>query len=248
MSAIEVLTNQPDTLNFTAGAVSKAVFSAGSGAIGTFIYKLAMSDEAISSLGVDLLQEASGALAINVLLGTMPHVAFAVAWVVGIKSIVDLQRNKFIKTSMKARLMGNIVARSGASLGLTIGSAMIGQALIPIPLLGSFIGGVIGGFSAAALFSSYDKLIAKRVSLELLFCSLLLRFADRPLYSDSPLDAACMSRHESVIAGFVSAVSPFLAVPMSVEWLRNEMTKKDRDTREIVDDLYASSATRRKDD
>lgn len=42
--------------------------------------------------------------------------------------------------------MGNLTIDTASSLSSGILGAFVGQSLIPIPVLGAFIGGVVGGF------------------------------------------------------------------------------------------------------
>lgn len=46
----------------------------------------------------------------------------------------------------KAKLIGNATLTAVGSIGSTIGGILLGQALLPIPFLGAFVGGVLGGF------------------------------------------------------------------------------------------------------
>jgi phage tail tape-measure protein len=42
--------------------------------------------------------------------------------------------------------MGGAVITSVGSIGSIVGGILLGQSIIPVPFLGAFIGGVIGGF------------------------------------------------------------------------------------------------------
>ena len=144
----------------------------GTGAIGNFLFKLVQGKEKINTLSKNLARDAGSSIGLTVLMTTMPFVVLSIASVVGVKALNDLGSNQFINGKKKVSIVSDIVARTGTKAAMTIGGAAVGQTLIPVPFVGAFIGGVIGGFTASALESSYDSLIAKRVSMELLcfFC------------------------------------------------------------------------------
>jgi hypothetical protein len=54
--------------------------------------------------------------------------------------------NKYANTDKKMREIRNITIGSATSVSSGIIGAMIGQTLIPVPMLGAFIGGLVGGF------------------------------------------------------------------------------------------------------
>lgn len=58
-----------------------------------------------------------------------------------------------LNTTMKLKKIGHFGVQSGLGIGIKnhiniLGSAIVGQILIPIPFLGAIIGGTIGGISA----------------------------------------------------------------------------------------------------
>jgi hypothetical protein len=54
-------------------------------------------------------------------------------------------KNKIASNEKKFSNFGKIAIGTGATFGSSVTGGIIGQTLIPIPLLGAFIGGLIGG-------------------------------------------------------------------------------------------------------
>lgn len=54
--------------------------------------------------------------------------------------------NKYANSDKKMRELRNVTIGSATSIGSGLIGAAIGQTLIPIPMLGAFVGGLIGGF------------------------------------------------------------------------------------------------------
>ena len=242
--ALDIITSKKEVLLLTQGAVSGVALSAGSGALGVFIYKLVEGREDFSTLSKRLIISTGGSFTINILLGTVPNVAIALAWVVGIKAISDLQRNKLLRSSTKAKMITGVVARTGASIGITVGSAVVGQALIPIPILGSFIGGMIGGFSAAAIFGAYDKLLAKKVSMEVLYCYTAIVFNQFEQWEDCNKKSAevLIHKRKDIAQAFLTAMQPYLTKKYDIDAFMTEMKNKVDHISDVVEELYSSIA------
>jgi hypothetical protein len=54
--------------------------------------------------------------------------------------------NKATSSYKKMNQIGGVTMSAVGSIGSILGGIFIGQALIPVPILGAFIGGVFGGF------------------------------------------------------------------------------------------------------
>lgn len=54
--------------------------------------------------------------------------------------------NQYANSDKKLRELRNVTIGSATSLGSGLLGATVGQSLIPIPVLGAFIGGLVGGF------------------------------------------------------------------------------------------------------
>ena len=61
----------------------------------------------------------------------------------------------------KAKQIGKDTVSAVGSVGSSVAGMMIGQSLIPIPFLGVFVGGVIGGFLGQTGMKLINKLISK---------------------------------------------------------------------------------------
>lgn len=61
-------------------------------------------------------------------------------------TLYNILTNDYKNNQQKLSDIGKITIKTSASLGGGLIGAAIGQALIPIPLVGMFVGGAIGGF------------------------------------------------------------------------------------------------------
>ena len=180
-NATDILSANAINLQMSAQAMSGAFLMCGTGAVGSFLFKLVQGKESVHKISKELARDAGSSVALTVLMSTMPFVAISIASVLGVKTINDLRNNEFISDHKKVTIISEVLARAGTKTAFAVGGAVVGQSLIPVPILGAFIGGVVGGFTASALCSSYDSLIAKRVSLELFcfYCILQLQLRGR---------------------------------------------------------------------
>jgi hypothetical protein len=61
-------------------------------------------------------------------------------------SFYSIFSNKYSTFHKKFQEMGNLTIDTASSLGSGILGAFIGQSLIPVPIVGAFVGGLVGGF------------------------------------------------------------------------------------------------------
>eukprot|EP00919_Chromeraceae_sp_WS-2016_P070049 GHVR01166085.1.p1 GENE.GHVR01166085.1~~GHVR01166085.1.p1 ORF type:complete len:127 (+),score=8.53 GHVR01166085.1:874-1254(+) len=61
-------------------------------------------------------------------------------------SFYSIFSNQMSNRTKKIQEIGNITIDTASSIGSGILGAVIGQSLIPIPILGAFVGGVVGSF------------------------------------------------------------------------------------------------------
>jgi len=54
--------------------------------------------------------------------------------------------NKYANKFKKLRDLGNMAITTTSSVSSGLIGAMVGQTFIPVPVVGAFVGGVIGGF------------------------------------------------------------------------------------------------------
>jgi hypothetical protein len=153
-----------------------------------------------------------------------------------------LRKNKFIKGEKKAMIISDILARAGTKTAFAVGGAIVGQSLIPVPFLGAFIGGVVGGFTASALVSSYDNLIAKRVSMELFCFYCLFQLKKHAKWTKEPVTRGDVKAAEPDAAEFLDIIKLVLAVKISTQAFLDDLLAKQKDIREIMDEIYASIA------
>jgi hypothetical protein len=61
-------------------------------------------------------------------------------------SFYGVMRNKLNSTDKKMKDFGSLAIVASTSIGTSIAGGIIGQLLIPVPVLGALIGTAIGGF------------------------------------------------------------------------------------------------------
>lgn len=61
------------------------------------------------------------------------------------KAFYTIFSNKFSTDSKKLSELTGFVIKTGATVGTSIVGALVGQALIPIPIVGALVGTVVGG-------------------------------------------------------------------------------------------------------
>jgi hypothetical protein len=71
-------------------------------------------------------------------------------------------KNKATSSSKKMHEMGGATITAVGSIGSIVGGIFLGQALIPIPLLGAFVGGVVGGFCGTKGMRKINSFVERR--------------------------------------------------------------------------------------
>lgn len=61
-------------------------------------------------------------------------------------SFYSVMKNKMNSTGQKIKDFGSLAIVASTSLGTSIAGGIIGQLLIPVPVVGALIGTVVGGF------------------------------------------------------------------------------------------------------
>jgi hypothetical protein len=132
------------TMEFTGATVGKLASSVCNLAIGDFLYKLMKGKDDVRTITKDLVKDTSQYLALKVMIKSCPHLALAMATIIGIRTLNSVVQNEFIGREQKIERILNIFGKTGFRLGAAFGGALVGQALLPIPILGAFLGGVAG--------------------------------------------------------------------------------------------------------
>jgi hypothetical protein len=247
--AAKVFAGRPFRVNLPNTSIGGSLMMSGTGAMGNLLYKLVEGKENMKDISKGFVKDAGSSVALTVLMSTMPFVALSIASVIGAKALNDLRNNKFIKGGKKVTIISDILARSGAKAALTIGGAAVGQTLIPIPFLGAFIGGVVGGFTASAMESSYDSLIAKRISLELFCFFCLIKIMKRGKWAKERLYYDSVPNLREKIGTFLGSLEKVLRIKVNPKDFEGELLeKKQGDLFEIMDEIYASIAEKEKNE
>jgi hypothetical protein len=227
--------------------IGGSLMMSGTGAIGNFLFKLVEGKDEVQEISQKFVKDAGSSAALTVIMTTMPFVGLSIASVVGAKAINDLRKNKYIKPSKKVTIISEILARTGAKAALTIGGAAIGQTLIPIPFLGAFVGGVIGGFTASAVETSYDSLVAKRVSLELFCFFCLVKIKKRGKWAREKLFQDDIPNLDTELDTFLEVINTASKENIKKNEFKVQLLdKKQDDIFELMDDMFACIADKDK--
>lgn len=76
---------------------------------------------------------------------TIPIVGFLMAAGAFTKAFYRIFSNKFSTDSKKIAEITGFVVKTGATIGSSVFGAFLGQALIPVPVVGALVGTVVGG-------------------------------------------------------------------------------------------------------
>ena len=240
--ATNIITTEPVSLQLSSSILSTDIAMSGSGALGNFLYKLVEGKDNINNISKNFARDAGSSVAITVLVSTMPLIAISLASVLGVKAINDLRKNKFIKSQRKAVIISDILARAGTKTAFAVGGAIVGQSLIPVPFLGAFIGGVVGGFTASALVSSYDTLIAKRVSMELFCFYSLYQLNHFHKWTNELMTRSQIQACEEEAKQFLDILKGVLSMKVSLSGFMHDLITKQKDIQDLMDEIYASIA------
>ena len=216
IKAASVLTCNPHRLMMSLTALSNIAIMSGSGAIGCFIFRLVSGKMSLKESCKEFITNTTNSITINLIMSTIPYVAMSVAWVVSFKVMVDLASNKFVSKAKKAKLACSIIGRTGAGMSIAVCSALLGQVLVPVPLLGSFVGGVIGGFAVTAIFTAYGGLMAKKVSLETLFLYCMMRLSKHGIWTDAFITDSTLDFYRDSLLTFFKTISEFLEIEINI--------------------------------
>ena len=74
-------------------------------------------------------------------------------------SFYNIYNNKVTDSSKKMKEFSRVSLTTVGAVGASITGAIVGQALIPVPVLGAFVGGVLGGYCG----EKGTKVIAKKI-------------------------------------------------------------------------------------
>lgn len=82
---------------------------------------------------------------INQLMLALPIIGFLLAAGTFVKGFYDVFSNHFSTNSRKLAEITGFLIKTGATVGTSILGAVVGQTLIPIPVVGALLGTVLGG-------------------------------------------------------------------------------------------------------
>jgi hypothetical protein len=102
--------------------------------------------ENASDFMMDLSKGAAISGSFNYIISTVPIVGYLFVTGGYTYSFYAIFTNKYSTFGKKFQQVGNMTIDTASSLGSGILGAFVGQSLIPVPVLGAFIGGVVGGF------------------------------------------------------------------------------------------------------
>lgn len=115
------------------------------GSLGKCIADINNYDSA-SDFMMDLTKGAAISGTFNYLIYNVPLVGYLFVTGGYTYTFYSIFTNKYSTFGKKFQEIGNMTIDTASSVGSGIIGAFVGQSLIPVPVLGAFIGGVVGGF------------------------------------------------------------------------------------------------------
>ncbi len=94
----------------------------------------------------DLSKRAILSKSLEEIMMVIPIVGFLIVAGSFTKAFYEIFSNHFSTDSKKLTEITGFVIKTGATVGTSILGAFVGQALIPIPVVGALVGTVVGGF------------------------------------------------------------------------------------------------------
>ena len=151
--------------------------SSASGALGELLYDLMEGKKKLSALPKDLLLRTAQDLVISTIIGFSPFIAIAIAGSLGAFSVYSFVSNQTLSSEKKVQMIVELFTKGSVRSAITLGGAVLGNSLVPVPVLGSIVGGVTGGFLASFTFGAIAKLVQTDILLEPLAFYCLWMFA-----------------------------------------------------------------------
>jgi hypothetical protein len=106
--------------------MSNLALSSTGGAFGTFLYELIEGEKQFKEVFTGFAANSSQGIAMGLLMNNFPYVGIGIASFMSIIGINNIFGNKLIKTTEKFKILSQIIAKNGATLGLSIGGGMVG--------------------------------------------------------------------------------------------------------------------------
>jgi hypothetical protein len=139
---VNALTSAPTTVN--KAAVESSLETVG-GSLGGCLADIRKYDS-MGSFVVDFSSKTLVSGSLSYLVERLPIMGYFLVAGGFTYSFYRILKSKFKTTSKKIRDLGRMAIDTGATLGAGIIGGIVGEALIPIPFVGMFVGSVIGGF------------------------------------------------------------------------------------------------------
>lgn len=106
--------------------MSNLALSSTGGAFGTFLYELVEGEKELKEVFSGFATNSSQGIAMGLLMNNLPYVGIGIASFMSIIGINTIFGNKLINTKEKFKILSEIIARNGATLGLSVGGGMVG--------------------------------------------------------------------------------------------------------------------------
>lgn len=243
--ATKIIANGTQRVIITRMLLGRMAMSNGAACIGQLIFRLIEGKADFRDMADEFIYDGGYGITLGILSGSFPYFTMGLAWVVGIVAIADLERDPLLTNYTKAKLITGIFAKAGASIGVGMGCAAIGQYLVPIPVVGSLIGAAIGGFSWAAVVSAYNNAVASRLSLEVFYCYILISFKEFDQWEDLQEKTAneLIEKYSDTISEFIKIVERFFPHHhMDIKKFKNQMKERVADVNDTMEEIYSTVA------
>lgn len=235
--AEDILVGVPTNTPFVDGL---AASSAG-GAFGIFIYGVIENKEKISVLAKNFALSSSSGVAIGLIIDSMPFLAIGLASILSIMGVKDVISNKLIKMGDKVKIVAEVIGKNATTIGISVGGGIVGQMMIPIPLLGSFIGAAVAGFTGSAIIGVYDILTTKKIEFEVFALYCILSTFQRGKWVETPKNYVYFEKDElSIISRFCALCS--MLKELDVGNIEKSLSRKKKNLDKFLQEIYSKIA------
>ena len=206
------------------------------GSLGTLLFDIVEGKKKFTSISTDFIKGSAQDFVVTLFVNSLPFVALTLGTALGAYSLATISMNKKYTKRQKAQMISTVFMKGGVRSAISVGGAIAGNILVPIPIVGSVVGSIIGGFAAEVAFKGFDKLIEHCVLIEPLafYCLCML---DNHGYWDKAQMPGFSNKVFERFCKLISYISP--TEPATMEIL---VVKQKTNFHGLVESLYIKVA------